>query len=118
MRTALAAALEAAGHSVRQAPDGRKALALFRAEPADLILTDLIMPEQEGLELIVQLHREIPALPIIAMSGSARNSKLYLDMALKLGAARRLSKPFTPATLLRVIDDLLSPRPPPNLPPP
>jgi DNA-binding NtrC family response regulator len=113
LREALATVLISAGHTVTQAADGRKALALFRAEPADLIVSDLVMPDREGLEIISQLHREDPALPIIAMSGGATRSQLYLAMAAKLGASRTLSKPFTPATLLRVIDELL---PPPSQP--
>jgi CheY-like chemotaxis protein len=113
LRDVLATALTASGHTVMQAANGRQALALFRTEPADLIITDLVMPDREGLEIIATLHRAQPELPIIAMSGGAIHSKLYLAMAAKLGARHTLSKPFAPATLLRVIAELL---PPPSHP--
>ena len=109
LREALAAVLTAAGFKVEQAANGTEALARFRANPADLVITDLVMPDREGLETIATLHREWPALPIIAMSGSAPRSSLYLAMAAKLGAHRTLPKPFAPAVLLRFIDELLGP---------
>lgn len=113
LREVLATALVQAGHIVLQARNGRQGAELFRVEPADLVITDLIMPDREGLETIIALHRELPALPIIAMSGGTAHSKLYLDTATKLGARRTLAKPFAPAALLRAIDELLAPPPDP-----
>lgn len=108
LRSALAAGLEAAGHIVEQAEDGRAGTAHFRAEPADLVITDLVMPNQEGIETILTLRREFPDVRIIAMSGSARNSALYLELARTLGAARVLEKPFTRDRLLQAVADALA----------
>ncbi|MCX6955403.1 MAG: response regulator [Verrucomicrobia bacterium] len=105
--------LRSVGYSVMVATDGRKALALFHAEPADLIVTDIVMPDQDGLEVIMALHREQPELPIVAISGA--KPELYLGLAARLGARRTLSKPFSPETLLRAVADLL---PPPSAPAP
>jgi len=81
-----------------------RALACFHAEPVDLVITDIIMPDSEGLETIIALHRERPALPIIAMSDGAAYSSLYLTVATKLGARGAFTKPFASAVLLRAID--------------
>src|SRR6185369_2584061 len=78
LREVLAMALVQAGYTVVHAESGRQGTALFRATPADLVITDLVMPDREGIETIVTLHRERPDLPIIAMSGGAVRSPLYL----------------------------------------
>jgi DNA-binding response OmpR family regulator len=106
LREMLAAALTDAGHAVIQMADGMRAAEFL---DADLVITDLVMPNREGLETIATLHRNRPALPIIVMSGGALDSELYLKVAAKLGARHTLSKPFAPATLLGVIDELLRP---------
>ena len=108
LREILAKALTQAGHVVIEAREGREGVELFRAASADLVLTDMMMPEREGLETISALRRELPRLPIIAMSGGNNNSPLYLKLATQLGAQRRLAKPFTPALLLRTIEELLA----------
>lgn len=110
---ALAANLVNAGHEVTPAVDARRAVELFRQEPTDLVVTDIIMPGQEGIETIIALRAELPTLPIIAISGSAHNARFYLGMATKLGAQRTLAKPFTAAELLRVVDEVLAAAPPP-----
>lgn len=114
VRETIAAVLAEAGHLVTLSADGGEGLKLFRAEPADLVVTDLVMPSHEGLEVVTALHREYPDLPIIAMSGTGPRSHLYLDMAAKLGATRTLAKPFTSTTLLHLVAELL----PPSAPPP
>ena len=96
------------GHTVIQAADGRQGIDLVRAAPLDLVVTDLIMPVKEGVETIVQLRREFPALPIIAISGGLSNSGLYLDIAQRIGARRVLAKPFTPRELLEQIAAVLA----------
>ncbi|HVS51273.1 MAG TPA: response regulator [Opitutaceae bacterium] len=108
LRGVLAKSLTHAGHTVLQAPDGRQGVELTRVTPVDIVITDLIMPVQEGVETILTLRREQPALPVIAMSGGASNSKLYLEIAEKIGARRILAKPFTPKQLLEVIDEILA----------
>lgn len=110
LRRVLAKALGHAGHTVLQAADGAQGLDLFHASPVDVVLTDLIMPVQEGVETILQLRRDAPNVPIIAMSGGASNAELYLEIAGKVGARRVLAKPFTPKELLVVIDEVLAGR--------
>ncbi len=100
--------LLAIGHAVVTAGDGLQAAKLFRAEPFELILTDLVMPNREGLETIIELHREFPDVGVIAMSGGVTLSKTYLAMAARLGAHRTLSKPFTPGQLTQAIDEALA----------
>lgn len=108
LRGVLAKALGYAGHEVIQAADGLQGTDLFHATPVDLVVTDLIMPVQEGVETIVRLRRDNPKIPIIAISGGVTNSKLYLDMAGKIGARRILPKPFTPQELIAVVDEVLA----------
>ncbi len=112
LRGVLAKALVHAGHVVIQAGDGLQGVELARATTVDLVITDLIMPVQEGVETIVKLRRERPDLPIIAISGGVTHSKLYLDIAAKIGARRILAKPFTPQELLAAIDEVFGGKPP------
>lgn len=116
LRDVLAHALSAAGHTVYQARDGRQGCDLFLATSADLVLTDIIMPGQEGIETILKLRHQRPGVAIIAMSGGATHSKFYLDIAAKLGAHRILAKPFAPAELLALIDEVLEKKEPPPSP--
>ena len=115
LREVIASALTHAGHFVVEASDGRQALDLFRATTFDLVLTDIIMPGQEGIETIMQLRHRQPTLRIVAMSGGSSHSKFYLDVAARLGARRILAKPFTPDHLLHTIATVLAepPDPPP-----
>ena len=108
LRSVVAKALGHAGYTVVQAGDGRQGVELASVTPVDLVITDLIMPVQEGMETIMVLRREQPELPIIAISGGLSNSPLYLQSAEKIGAKRILQKPFTPRELLEVINDVLS----------
>lgn len=108
LRTTLAHALETFGHTVRQAADGNEGIAAFRAQPADLVLTDIVMPEKEGLDIIRDLRRDFPRLRIIAMSGGlAYDPKLYLHMAARFGATAVLSKPFSLAELRSTVEAAL-----------
>src|SRR5882672_9503076 len=108
LRGVLAKALTHGGHEIVQASDGRQGVEVARASSFDLVITDLIMPVQEGVETITTLHKEQPKLKVIAMSGGASNSKLYLQIAGKLGARRVVNKPFTPKQLIEVIDEVLA----------
>jgi DNA-binding response OmpR family regulator len=108
LRGVLAKALAHSGHDTVQASDGKMGVELARVTPFDLVITDLIMPVQEGVETIIALHREHPKLPVIAMSGGTSNSKLYLGIAGKMGARRVLDKPFTPKLLIETIDEVLA----------
>ena len=108
VRGLLVRALTGALYTVIEAADGQEGLAQARAHAPDIVVTDLIMPVQEGVEIIMTLHRERPRLPIIAISGGATNSKLYLDIAGKIGARRILPKPFTPKELIHLIEQVLA----------
>lgn len=110
LRTMLAKSLSHSGHTVLEAADGAQGLDIFHAVRVDLVLTDLIMPVQEGVETILKLRQEAPDLPIIAMSGGVSNAQLYLDIASKIGAQRILAKPFSPRDLNAVIDEVLASR--------
>ena len=114
LREILVTTLTHAGHTVYQAPDGRQGCDLFHASPTDLVITDIIMPGQEGIETMLKLRRMRPGLPIIAMSGGLTHSEFYLDMAAKLGATRILAKPFTPAELQTLIAAVLANNSPPR----
>lgn len=108
VRAVLRRTLEGGGHQVTDAPDGKAGARLYRQQPADLILMDIIMPEQEGLETIQELRRDFPDVKIIAISGGGRGSAAnYLVLARKLGADLALEKPISHQDLLRAVDRLL-----------
>lgn len=106
IRVMLRLMLERAGYEVAEAGDGNEAIRLFRAQPADLIITDLIMPEKEGLVAIWELKRERPGLKVIAMSGT--NIEEYLGWAKRLGVQQTFRKPFDNTEMLAAVKDLLS----------
>ncbi len=107
VRAAVARVLVAAGHQVNQAADGRLALEALRHEPVDLVITDLLMPEIDGIEMIVAVRQQFPALPVIAMSGAIPNADLYLGIATNLGVRHTLAKPFNAEKLLHAVNQTL-----------
>ncbi len=111
VRTVLRLTLILSGHSVTEAPNGRDGLAaLDRGDSHDLVITDIIMPDFDGLELLLELRRRASQVKIIAMSGGSRASATdYLHMARLLGAQRVLAKPFTRELLLLTISEVLTP---------
>jgi len=105
IRRLLARALVGEGHEVIEAKDGREALQLHLATPAELVITDIIMPEQDGLEVIMALKRKAPGIKIIAMSGGGRFGQTEaLHMAEPLGAFATLRKPFALGTMLETVN--------------
>jgi DNA-binding NtrC family response regulator len=109
MRLMLQQMLTRAGHRVDPAANGLEGLALYRSHPADLIITDLIMPEKEGLETIIEFRREFPLAKIIAISGGGRVGSMdFLPLARRLGAARTLAKPFEREQLVEAVEEVLS----------
>ncbi len=101
--------LEDAGHDVTIAENGQKALELASKEKFDIILTDIIMPEKEGISMILELKAKNDELSIIAMSGGGyAGPAFYLETAEGFGADRTLVKPITRAELLEAIDSLLN----------
>jgi YesN/AraC family two-component response regulator len=108
-REMLSKMLKMAGYNeVEEAPDGNAGINLFRENPFDLVITDIIMPEKEGLEIITELTRDYPRLKIIAMSGGGRiGPHDYLAMAKYLGASLTLEKPFKQEALIAAVRELL-----------
>lgn len=103
----LAKLLERQGFNVRVANHGRRGFQILREHPVDLVITDIYMAEMEGLETIMQLRRERPQLPVIAMSGGSRRVGVdCLTMARGLGAGAVLEKPVAIADLLAAIRKL------------
>ncbi|MEX1152774.1 response regulator [Parvibaculum sp.] len=107
----LKSALAKYGHSVTCSGDGAAGLAqLKRSNPApEIVVTDILMPVQEGIETIMAIRRVNSAIPIVAISGGGRTKRLdFLRTAEKLGANAALAKPFRPADLARTIEKLLA----------
>lgn len=98
------------GHSVIEAPNGRVGVKLFREHAPDLVITDILMPEKDGLEVIMELRKDVPNAKFIAMS-AGRTPGLDLDVlniAKKLGACATLTKPFEFSALSRAIETCLN----------
>jgi DNA-binding response OmpR family regulator len=107
LRTTVQLLLQADGFDVAVAADGQAALAQHRARPADVVITDLFMPDKDGIETIVELRRLYPQVKIVAISGwTSMQGSNYLQVAREIGAAATLQKPFDPAELSRVVRDL------------
>jgi DNA-binding response OmpR family regulator len=94
------------GHVVHEAADGRQGLKLFRLLRPALVISDIVMPEGEGIETIRQIRQEAPETPILAISGGSYRS-LYLRAADSLGASASLEKPFKPDDLVAAVENLL-----------
>jgi DNA-binding response OmpR family regulator len=108
IRRMLRQMLDRAGYDVDDAENGLRGIRLFRENPFDLVITDLIMPEKEGIEMIMELKAEFPTVKIIAMSGGARmGPDAYLKLADSLGASRTFTKPIPRQELLDAIRDLV-----------
>jgi DNA-binding response OmpR family regulator len=96
------------GHLVTEARDGREGLDYFYRSGADLVITDIVMPEKEGFEVLMELRKVRPPVKLIAMSGGGRQSPAdVLNIAKHLGAARVLSKPFSNDELVAAINEVL-----------
>ncbi len=102
IRGLLRSALEAAGYEVVDAANGREGLELYRHRPADLVITDIIMPELNGLDMLLELTREFLHAKVIAISGVG-GEKNVLDVAKLLGARRTIQKPFSMPQLLDAV---------------
>lgn len=105
VRQVLLGMLVPAGYSVESASNGREAIERVRAEHFDLVITDLVMPEQEGIETIKVLRRDFPNLKVIAISGAFGGD--YLRIAAFLGAHRTLAKPVRMENVIRAVEETL-----------
>lgn len=109
MRRVLSQIIQLAGHQVDEADTGRAGLEMFRALRHDLVLTDIVMPDMDGNQAIVEIRRLAPEAKIIAMSGGGRTRNMsLLRIAADFGAARVLEKPFRRAEVLRMVDEVLA----------
>ena len=111
VRDVIVSVLTREGYTVSQAANGREAAEQFQKLPADLVVTDILMPERDGLETIMALTGGKNSVPIIAMTGLSSTSALYLEMARTFGALRILEKPFEMSELVRIAGEVLSEHP-------
>lgn len=102
IRALLRLALEGADHDVLEASNGRLGLALYRASEADLIITDIVMPEMDGLEMMLELTRNFFNVKVIAISGGLEG-EVPLHVAKLLGARQTFQKPIDMETLLSAV---------------
>lgn len=103
--------LRADGHQVSLATKGPAAIARIKELGFDLLVTDLIMPDMDGIEVIMSLRKLQPPIRIIAISGGGRiNAKDYLALATKLGVHGTLQKPFSGTELCLAVDHALKTR--------
>jgi CheY-like chemotaxis protein len=104
VRQTLTLVLESEGYEVRSAPEGRQGLQAFRKRRPDLVISDIIMPDMEGIQTIMELRILSRDCPIIAISGGGRLGKVdFLEAAKQLGATASLRKPFETADLLQTV---------------
>jgi len=104
--------LRKAGHTVVVAANGQIGMNKFAAERPDLVVTDIIMPEKEGIETIQELRAKDPSIPILAYSGGGRTKNYdFLRMAQKLGANEVIRKPFANEDLLAAVNRCLGAKP-------
>lgn len=105
--------LKSAGYAVTTAPDGQTGLKLLDQRSFDLIITDILMPEMDGLELLLELRKNWKNIPVIAVSGGMKIQPVnFLPQAKKFGAKRIFEKPVTLSELLQAVQKLLEEFPP------
>ncbi len=108
VRSTLRDMLEELDFSVAEAEDGQKAMTMLKRAAPDIVITDILMPNQEGIRTIADIRKSHPSLPIIAISGGGSTGNLtFLEIAKKLGADRALSKPIAFADLETALSGLL-----------
>jgi CheY-like chemotaxis protein len=107
-RTVIVEMLTENGHQTVEARDGDEGLELFNEGKFDIVITDLIMPNVEGIETIIKLKKRHPAVNIIAVSGGGRISAVdHLSLAEKFDVNKTLTKPFRKDDLLKAVDEIL-----------
>jgi CheY-like chemotaxis protein len=109
VRKSIVHLLEDGGYTVLSAEDGLRGMAMFRSEQPDLVITDIIMPEQEGIQTIPEMRKAKPDAKIIAISGSGSIGNIdFLRIAQHLGASDAVAKPFDPDDLLKRVRHCLN----------
>lgn len=106
VRTLLRQALTGAGYEVVEAKNGREGLKQYRKAPTDLVITDILMPDEDGLEATLELTREYPDAKVIAITGGS-GDRNFLDVAKLFGARKTLTKPFELDRLLETVREEL-----------
>jgi CheY-like chemotaxis protein len=108
IRILLKKLFEQEGYAVQTAENGNSAVKSLYEKPADLVITDIIMPEKEGLETIMELRRDFPNLKLIAISGGGLiHANKYLKLAKLMGAQYTFSKPLSIIELKAAVRSLL-----------
>ena len=110
VRDSVAMVLLDAGFTVEQAENGIDAMRRLKQRVPDLVVTDILMPEKEGIECIREIRSLAPEVPVIAISGAGGGQADYLGMARLLGAAAVLAKPFDPMALVEMAERLVEER--------
>jgi len=100
-------ALETDGFEVTEASNGRIGISLFQNRPTDLVISDIFMPEKDGLETIIDLKRDYPGVRIVTMNDNPFGDMDYTTVALRLGAIRVLKKPLGQDVLLDTVHEVL-----------
>jgi len=109
LRNVLARALQHAGHEALQAENGADGMRMIKTQPVDLVVTDLVMPEMDGLEFIRELGRLRPGMRVIAISGGGIwDANSLLAVAGMLGAFKTLTKPFDLTEFLKLVGEVLA----------
>ncbi len=107
MRSMLRQLLDEQGHDVIEARDGKRGSELYATHAIDVVITDIFMPDKDGLETIVDLRKQFPDAKIIAISGQLSRHNM-LPVATALGACRTIAKPFQPQELIEAVWEVLS----------
>ncbi len=108
-RTTICLWLKRHGYEVFEAANGREGMQVLTTSQPDIILTDILMPEQDGLETIQAVRKKLPTLKIIAMSGGMLDGRVdFLPIAAKFGADHVMPKPFSGSELLLVLEKVLA----------
>lgn len=114
IRSTVVTILTRAGFSVEEASDGQAGLAMFHRNPPDVVITDVFMPNRDGIEVVMELKRSYPHTKIIAMTGGGQTRMMEIGSAAKiLGADDVLHKPFERESLLATVNAVLGTSPPP-----
>lgn len=109
VRNMVSSALKKAGHDVALADNGSEGVTNAQNDPPDLVITDMLMPDKEGIQTILELQAAHQNIKIIAISGGGATKNMnFLHMAEKVGAQKVLAKPFKPSVLLSTVNDLLA----------
>lgn len=108
LRAMIRQLLERNQHTVLEAVNGLDGLEKYRKQKADVVITDLIMPEKDGILTIQDLLMEFPSAKVLAISGGPRGNAAWLPIAKRVGALRVLKKPFTTEQLTEVVNEVLN----------